>query len=179
MRHPYQSFDPVAEVNGETLHAFRAAFNVDALALDLLKRHGLPVAPQAGRWYPLQGWLDLLATVEATYGPETVYAVGLQVFANCRWPEGLSDLESAVRALDEACRLNVQGEPIGYYRAEACGPQGLRVECRTPTPKDFERGIVTGLVRQFKPDGSLRVGVTWEPTPEVGDPLFKRFLVRW
>lgn len=179
MAHPYLSFDPAAEVNGETLQAIPATFNVAATAQRLLRLHGLPAHPQAGHWYPLQSWLNLLAEVETSYGAETVYAVGLNIITQCQWPGGLTTLEQAVEALDQACRLNIQGEPIGYYRYEPCGRRCLRVECFTPTPPDFERGILTGMARQFKPAESLRIAVTAGPAA-ADDPIhLKRFLIRW
>jgi len=179
MSHPYISFDSAAKVNGDTLLAIPAAFSVSATAEVLLRLHGLPAQPKAGQWYPLQAWLNLLAQIEESFGSATVYAVGLHIITHSQWPANLRSLEEAVHALDLACRSNIKGEPIGYYRAEPCGQRCLQVECLTPTPPDFERGILTGMARQFKPAESLRVSV--DPAPLAGDdnPLLKRFIIRW
>lgn len=179
MKGCYQSFDPAAQVNGDTLLTLESALLTPSKAHQLLHKHGLPTKPEAGHWYALQGWLNLLGAVEQEYGAATVYAIGLQVVAHCSWPLGLANLTQALLALDEACRTNVQGEPIGYYRTEECGLQNLRVECLTPTPPDFERGLLTGLARLYKPVGAVRVFVNQETSPADAPAQFKRFRVRW
>ncbi|WP_345226776.1 hypothetical protein [Hymenobacter koreensis] len=177
--HSYISFDPAAEVNGDTLQALLEAFQVRYHAQHLLRQHGLPAAPKVGNWYPLQAWLDLLADVEHTYGEQTVYAVGLHIVTCSRWPAGLTSLNDALSALDEACRSNVEGENIGYYRVQQLAPGDVRVLCLTPTPVAFEHGLLTGMARKFRPEQSLRIRVEKEATPANSPPLLKWFRIKW
>lgn len=177
--HPYISFDPVAEVNGDTLQAVLHAFQVRHHAQLLLRQHGLPAAPQAGSWYPLQAWLDLLADVESSYGEQTVYAVGLHIVTCSRWPAGLATLNDALGTLDEACRHNVEGGDIGYYRVQELAPGDVRVLCLTPTPVAFEHGLLTGMARKFRPQHSLRIRVEKESPPPNSPPLLKWFRIKW
>ncbi len=179
MADAYVSLDPVATINGNTLRALLAAFHIPQLAREILARYGLPADPQPEHWYPLQAWLDVLSELELFYGERTVYAVGLQIATISVWPTHITTLEQALQALDEACRLNVKGAPIGYYRTESLQPRKMLVHCLTPTPIDFECGIITGIARKFKPADSLRIEVTKESTPLNAPRLLKRFHVKW
>ncbi len=179
MADAYVSFDPAATVNGDTLRALLATFHIPQLAREMLEKYGLPANPQPGHWYSLQAWLDVLSELELFYGDRTVYAVGLQVATSSLWPAHITTLEQALHALDETCRLNIKGTTIGYYRIESQQPRKIWVHCLTPTPVDFERGIITGLARKFKPLDSLRVEITRENMPLDAPHLLKRFQVKW
>ena len=179
MADAYISLDSVAAINGNTLRALIASFHLPHLAREMLVRYGLPADPEPGHWYPLQAWLDVLSELELFYGEHTVYPVGLQIISTSVWPTHIATLEQALRALDESCRLNVQGKTIGYYRVEGEYPRQMVVECLTPTPVSFECGIITGLAREFKPADSLRVQVRQQNIPLDASPLLKRFVVKW
>lgn len=179
MADAYVSFDPQAEISGDTLGALVASFLLPQLARDLLVKHGLPAVPEPEQWYTLQAWLDVLSEVEIFYGQQTVYAVGLQVATCSRWPIHLTSLDQALEALDEACKANVRGTSIGYYRTVAHEARMLLVECLTPTPADFECGLITGLAHRFQPADSLRLRVSSEPLGLDAPPLLKRFRIRW
>ena len=154
---------PPATINGESLQSLVAVFALPAQAHAVLVRHGLPTAPQAGHWYPLRAWLDVLAEVAERFGDQTLYAAGLQLAACSVWPPDLRTLPQALRALTAACRLNIRGADTGEYRVEALGPTEMQVLCATPAPREFEHGLLTGLARKFKPPGAVRVRVTAEP----------------
>lgn len=179
MADAYISFDPMATINGNTLRALLATFHITQLARETLEKYGLPADPQAGHWYPLQAWLDVLSELELFYGERTVYAVGLQIATSSIWPMHVTTLEEALQAMDEACQLNVKGTTIGYYRTESLQPRKMLVHCLTPTPTDYECGIITGIARRFKPVDSLRIEVTKENTSLDAPRLLKRFQVKW
>lgn len=173
------SFDHDATINGESIGAVLAAFQIPQQARNLLVRHGLPAEPVAGQWYSMQAWLDVLAEVEQRYGSQTVYHAGLQVVDNSIWPSNLRDLRTALEALNAAYHTNVRGKNIGYYRVEAVGPRALQVSCLTPNPADFDRGIVTGLARRFKPADAVRLRVEKHETNPKDPADLKQFLVTW
>lgn len=179
MAHPYVSFDPHATITGETLQAVFAAFQSPQQAHQLFRQHSLPTLPQPWQTYPLQFWLNLLADVEQSYGPQTVYSIGLHIVHCSKWPAGITTLDEALHAMDRACRANVQGSDIGHYSYEPAGPQQARLACLTPTPPDFEYGLLTGVARKFKPPGSLVTRVEKEPLPDGSPLLLKRFRVQW
>jgi hypothetical protein len=175
----YHSFDPAATINGESIGSVLAAFQMPQQARELLERHGLPAAPVAGNWYPMQRWLDVLAELEERFGSQSVYQAGLQVIDNSVWPTSLKDLSAALNALQTAYSANVHGHDMGYYRAEAVDACQIRVQCLTPNPSDFECGIITGLARRFKPPGAVRIRVEKQEPAPGASPHLKQFLVRW
>lgn len=179
MLHSYIAFDPAATVNGETLQAVNRVLHIPQDARRLLKQYGLPSQPVRGQWYPLQGWLNLLGELETGYGEQTVYAVGLQIAECSVWPDTIGTLEQALYALDEACQANVDSSPMGYYRTQVLAPRTMRVVCYTPTPTNFEWGLITGVARKFKPVGSIRIRVEPEDTPTDSPVLLKWFRVSW
>lgn len=179
MARSYLAFDPNGVINGETLQAIGRAFHRPAHAYRLLQDQGLPTLPKSGVWYPLQSWLNLLGELEEVYGPQTVYAVGLQIATASVWPVGMATLEAVLLALDDTCRANIQSSPMGYYKSHPLGEHAMRVMCYTPTPVSFEHGLVTGVARQYKPAGSLRVRVEMEAVPPGSLPELKWFRVTW
>ncbi|WP_070742380.1 hypothetical protein [Hymenobacter coccineus] len=179
MSHPYLAFEASSEVNGATIQLVLAACLVPHIGTQLLTKHGLPAQPQAEEWYPLQAWLDVLADLEQRTWEDTIYAAGLRAIDLCVWPPNLHTLSDALAALEQACRANIRGQNIGYYQVDELGPHEARVRCLTPTPAEFERGILTGLARRYQPARGLRVRVEPEPTPPNAPRLLKWFRVSW
>jgi hypothetical protein len=175
----YKPFSSDAEINGDTIQAVIAALHVPEQAQQLLVKHGLPAAPQRGSWYPAASWYALLTELEQAYGGQTLYATGLQVIHTSQWPPNLHTMHEALHALDQAYRANMRGADIGYYRVEGIGPREIRVVCWTPNPMEFDCGIVTGLVRKFKPMGALRVRVDTKELPATVSAPMKHFRVSW
>lgn len=179
MNHPYRAFDPSAEINGDTIRAVLDAFQLKQQAKNVLVEHGLPAEPEPGQWYSWQAWLDVLAYLEEVYGGKTVYAAGLHVINNSVWPPNMHTFHEALRALNTAYHDNIRGANIGYYTIEGIGPTEVRVVCYTPNPMEFDCGIITGLVRKFKPLGAVRVQVNEEEVPQNALPNLKWFRLTW
>jgi hypothetical protein len=179
MPHPYLAFDASSEVNGATIQLVLAACYIPEVGALLLTKHGLPAQPQAEDWYPLQAWLNVLADLEQRTWENTIYAAGLRVIDQCIWPPNLHTLPQALASLEQACRANIRGKNIGYYQVDELGPHHVRVRCLTPTPAEFELGILTGLARRYKPAQALRIQVKAEQTPAGSSPLLKWFQVNW
>ncbi|SHI33470.1 hypothetical protein SAMN02745146_0566 [Hymenobacter daecheongensis DSM 21074] len=179
MNTKYRAADPAAEVNGRNIQIVLDALPVPQQATALLRKHGLPTQPEPDSWYSWQAWLDVLAELEEIHGAPTLYAAGLQCITHSLWPPNLHTMHEALLALDWAYHANVRGQELGYYRVEGRGLREVRVVCLTPNPVEFDRGIITGLVRKFKPMGAGHVRVEAEPTPAGSPPGLKWFAVSW
>jgi hypothetical protein len=61
-----------------------------------------------------------------------------------------------------AYKMNHKGGDIGYYKLVSFDKKERTaiVECKNPYPSEFDRGIITTMVRKFKPADSLRNDVT-------------------
>lgn len=172
----YVSFDPEAEINGDSVRAVVSGMFVPMLGQQLLTRHGLPAAPLPGQWYAMQAWLNLLAEVEDRLGPLTLYQTGVLMVDHGVFPTGMPTLLSALQSLDGVYQANVRGRN-GYYRVEEAGEQALLMHRHTPHPHEFERGVVTGLARRYKPAGAVRLRV--EDTPSPQSAYHSTFRISW
>jgi len=179
MLHSYRSFDPSARINGDSIRTVLDTFQLKQQAQEILTQHGLPAEPAPGQWYPWQAWLDVLAHLEQAYGTQTVYAAGLHVVNVSVWPPNIRTFHQALLALDQAYRANIQGITIGSYTIQTRGPREIRVVCYTPNPLAFDCGIITGLVRKFKPVDAIRVQVNEETTPPDASENLKWFRLTW
>lgn len=175
----YPSFDPMAEINGETIRVMLAAFQLPRHGEHIMRKHGLPAEPTLGNWYSMQAWLNVLGELEATYGEQTVYAAGLQVVHHSLWPPTVRTLAEALQMLEAVRQVNMRGLSIGYYAVEQQGPQAVRVICFNPSPASFDHGLLTGLARKFKPAGAVRVRVIKEESPASSPATLKWFRVSW
>ena len=175
----YVSFDSKAEINGETIGAVLAAFQIPQHGGNLLVKHGLPAQPRPGAWYSMQAWLNVLHDLETCYGEQTVYAAGMQIGHQSPWPPTVRTLSEALRTLEEVRRANMRGQYIGYYRVEAQRPRAVRVVCSNPSPAAFDHGLLTSLARKFKPAEAIRVRVTREVSPADSPATLKWFEVSW
>lgn len=175
----YLSFDPQAEINGETIRVMLAAFQLPRHGENIMRKHGLPAEPVLGGWYPMQAWLNVLGELETVYGEQTVYAAGLQVVHHSLWPPTVHTLAEALQMLEAVRQANMRGHSIGYYTVEQQGPRTVRVVCSNPSPASFDHGLLTGLARKFKPAEAMRVRVTKEETPAHSPVTLKWFSVSW
>ncbi|UYZ57639.1 hypothetical protein [Hymenobacter latericus] len=176
----YTSFDTNATINGESVRSLLAGLRLANQGPELLARHGIAENPEPGKWYSMQAWLDVLADVEAEFGPETLYSIGLQVVDHSQFPASLHTLSQAMRGLDLTYRTNVHGQNMGYYHVVRETDHELVLHCRTPNPVPFDLGIITGLARRFKPADAVRVKVEVEPErPVPTDPHLTAFSIRW
>lgn len=179
MAFTYTSFDSTAEINGDTIRGVLAAFHIPQQAGKILELHGLPAQPQPGVWYSMQAWLNVLSTLETSYGEQTVYAAGLQIVHHSLWPATVKTLAEALQTLEEVRQANMRGNYMGYYRLEEHGPRAVRVVCSNPSPNAFDHGLLTGLARKFRPPGVVQVRVTKEETPADFPATLKWFRVSW
>jgi hypothetical protein len=175
----YSAFDPAAEIRSENLNAVFQTLQVGQERLALLSRFELPSQPQEGEWYSWQVWVSMLEYMKEHYGSQIVYSVGLQVINESIWPPNIHTLHEALNALDTAYKLNIRGEYIGSYSIEGKGLRSIRIVCDTPNPIEFDRGIITGIGRKFKPLGVMRVQVEPERTPSEAPVHLKWLEVSW
>ena len=106
-------------------------------------------------------------------------------------PPEIDNIEAALASIDVAYHMNhrIQGEVlfdpatgimkegIGHYRYQPGGDRGGVMVCETPYPSEFDRGIITGTARRWRP--------TVEVTLDESKPTRKRgadsctYLVKW
>lgn len=161
------------EVNGETVNSIVAGMRgFRSRAQEILSKHGI-VDPKPGMWYSQQDWLDSFKEISTSLGPNTLYAIGTQIPENANFPPEIDAIEKALSAIDVAFHMNhriggkvlfdprtgTMHEGIGHYQYQTVGDREGKMICRNSYPCDFDRGIIEGMARKFKPAGSLFVHV--------------------
>jgi hypothetical protein len=160
----FKSFSPTAQVRGEVVAAFAAAFprEVEQIGIGILEKHGLS-SPRPGDFYPLQEFLDAMKEIADRFSSQMLYRIGMQIATHAVLPPGIDDLQKALGAVDAAYRMNHRGGEIGKYQYNYLGTvEGLErgvMTCPNPYPCSFDRGVIEGFAKRFKPSGATDVVV--------------------
>lgn len=145
-----------------TFDAFKL---VPSLGLTLMRRHDLvldDLSPE--RFVLVQRWLDTLREIQTRVGISTLRAVGAAIIENADFPPAFESVEAVLLALDEIYYVNHRGD-VGHYRTSK-EPNGVVVvQCETPYPRAFERGLIEGICRS-----KLAAGKRYEVEYTEGPP---------
>lgn len=163
------------EVNGQTVLSVIEGFAIfKKIPSDILLAVGIGrpgadgvVHIEPDEWFPQAAWLKGFEAIGDAVGTGALYGIGLKIPECAIFPPWVSDVHSAVRAIDIAYHLNHRKngrvmfdvetgaltEGIGHYGYEAlAGEHRILSRCANPYPCDFDKGIVTAIVRRFAPD---------------------------
>ena len=161
------------EVDGDTVRAIIAGMgNFKSRALEILQKNNIK-DPKAGEWYKQQDWLNAFEEISTKLGANTLFAIGSKIPEMAKFPPQIDNIEKALSAIDIAYHMNhrlngkVLFDPdtntihggIGNYTFTKTGDSAGKIICANPYPCDFDRGIIDGMARRFKPEGSLLVVV--------------------
>ncbi len=162
----FKSFDPAIEVSGKAMLSVIDGMGIfKNIGIEILKRHGIhDVNPY--KWYSQQAWLDSFKEIYETIGEATLVKIGESVPYNAAWPENIKNLEDALYAINVSFHLNhrkngkilydadnnIFFQGIGEYIIEKNNDKDFLVICKNSYPCDFDRGIITGTVKKYKPE---------------------------
>ncbi|MDD4962650.1 MAG: hypothetical protein PHI11_01885 [Gallionella sp.] len=122
----------------------------------------LNVTPE--KWFKVQPLLNVFKAFSTSYGPSTLFHVGVTVFEGFDLPPQLTDLESALKLIGEVYLMRHRNGELGYVELRSFDVQAKRavIEYCNPYPCHFERGIVTACARKFKPKDAHFIEVELE-----------------
>ena len=158
-----------AEVNGETVNSIVDGMgSYKAKAVEILSKNGI-TDPKPGLWYSQQSWLNAFKEISTVLGPNTLYSIGLKIPENAKFPPQIDSIEKALSAIDLAFHMNhrIDGkvlfdpqtgtihEGIGHYTYAKLSEKEAKMTCPNSYPCDFDRGIIEGMAKKFKPAGSF------------------------
>ncbi len=145
------------------------------------------IYPEKKEWFSQQNWLNAFKEVFQLLGGMNLFMIGKAVISTAQFPP-MRNLHEALQSLDVAYHMNhrVNGqvmfdhttgsmtEGIGHYHLTEFNAAGKRavMVCNNPYPSKFDEGIITQLVRKFKPLGareSIKLDTTKETRLEGGD----------
>jgi len=157
----FKPFASNVQVLGQTvLSIVTALSNGQENRKEILSRHGIKsVEPE--QWYSQEAYLNAFKEISESVGPSTLFVIGKAIPENAKFPPQIDSLEKALAAIDMAYKMNHKGGEIGYYKLTSFDKKErvATVECKNPYPSEFDRGIITTMLRKFKPSDSLRTDV--------------------
>lgn len=154
------AFDPNVEVNGQTiLSVVNALPTGQESRLAILKKHG--ITPEEGKWYKQQSWLNAFKALSTEIGDKTIFAIGKTIPEHAVFPPQIDTLQKALSAIDIAYHMNHRNGEIGTYMLTHFDEKKREaiMVCNNPYPSEFDRGIITTMLRRFKPKDSYKYDV--------------------
>jgi hypothetical protein len=154
----YEVFDPATEVIGEGIAAFAAGFpgEVREMGWKILEKYQIHNV-LSGKFYPLQSYLDAMKEIASKFGGGMLVRIGEQIASTAVIPPSIDSLDLLLTMSDQAYAMNHRGGEVGHWVYTNLGTvHGLRttqIECNTPYPCQFDRGVLEGFAKRFRPAG--------------------------
>jgi len=176
----FQAFNDQVEVNKQTvLSVVNAMEKGKDKRIELLKRNDIDL--DKGEWFLQQKWLDAFKEIAESLGDMNLFIIGKAIIDNAQFPP-LNNLEEALQSIDVAYHMNHRldgkvlfdektgkmSEGIGHYKLSMFDENAKKATmvCNNPYPSKFDEGIITQVVRKFKPAGS-RESVSLDTSKET------------
>jgi len=162
----YKSFQEGIKVNGEAILGLITALPTGQdIRRQILKKHGIDPVP--GKLYSQQAWLDAFKEIAGIIGNHTVFIIAKTIAENAKWPS-IDNIKTALTLFDQAYKMNNTGGDVGDYKLLKFDEMNKTavMYCRTPYPSEFDRGLLTAIVRKFRPKNSYKTEVTLDVTKE-------------
>ncbi len=156
----FVAIDPAVEVNSRTVASIVDAVDIGKEArLNILLKRGID--PYKDTWYSQQKYLDAFKEIYDEIGERTLFMIGKAIPEFAEFPPDIDSLEKGLRVLDQAYHMNHRGGPIGHYRlTEFYEEENYAVMvCENPYPSEFDRGLLTAMLRKFRPANSIKADV--------------------
>jgi hypothetical protein len=171
------TFEPGIELSGVMIESIVEAFKLfPSVATKRLLGHGIgtmkgkDLVLDRNGWYPIANWLAAFDGFAETVGPRALFQIGQQVPRYAALPPGISDIHSALGAIDVGYHMNHRknGRPmfdpttgqmlpgIGNYKMKAePGERKIISVCENPYPCDFDRGLISAFTVRFEKAGRV------------------------
>lgn len=191
----YKVFEDNIETLGGGVMAFIAGAIGQSQRSNILKKHGID-PPDPDAWYDMQSFLDAYKELGDTIGGMNLFQIGKMVTEKAPFPP-MEGLEDALNSINVAYHMNHRknGKPmfnpatgemtegIGHYKVikfDATAKEAM-IWSNSPYPSRFEEGVITQIVRMFKPKDSIRYSIVLDETKETrkSGGESNTYLIKW
>ena len=150
--------------------------------LEILEKHGIKNLSE-DKWYSQSQYLKAFREIADAIGSNTLFAIGKSIPEHAIFPPEVNSLEKALQIINVAYAMNHRGGEIGSYKLVRFDSVKRQAEmvCENPYPSEFDRGIITTMLRKFKPKDSISYDVSLDlsrPTRLQGADSCT-YLIRW
>lgn len=156
------------EVNKQTvLSIVNSMEKSKDVRINILKENGINTDEK--EWFNQQDWLNAFKDIANKLGEMNLFLIGKAIIDNAKFPP-INNLEEGLRSIDIAYHMNHRlddkpmfnpstgaiTEGIGHYKLTKFDDKNKTAVmlCNNPYPSKFDEGILTQVVRKFKPTGS-------------------------
>ena len=163
------AFEEGVEVNGQTILSVVEALQIGKeFRTAILAKHGIE-NPQPAVWYSQQAWLDAFREIAETIGDRTLFMIGKVIPEHADFPPAIDTLEKALSSIDVAYHMNHRKGEIGHYTLTSFDEEKREATmvCNNPYPSEFDRGIITTMLRRFRPKVSFKYEVILDTNEET------------
>lgn len=151
----FKASNPKDKVAGEAIFSFINAMGVfEQTGINILKECGIE-DPKAGKWYPMQPWLDAFKMISERVGNATLKIIGREVPGVAIWPDEIQTIEQAFETIDKAYYMNHKSGDIGHYKFKKTGERSAEMICTNPYPDAFDLGLITAVGEKMIGKGYL------------------------
>ena len=178
----FKAIDPGVEVSGTSILSFLYAIEFGReMRAEILSEHD--IEPTEDSWHNQQRYLDALKQIAENVGEKTMFLMGKAVPESATFPREIQGVEAALNSINVAYQMNHRGDDIGYYKLVEFDADMHRavMECKNPYPSEFDRGILTTMVRKFTAEKANAVDVVLDTTKpsrrEGGDTCW--YVIGW
>lgn len=135
--------------------------------LEILRANNVHV--DKAEWFLQQDWLNAFKFIAESLGNMNLFMIGKAIIEHAQFPP-FSHLQEGLGSIDVAYHMNhrLDGKVmfdgatgkmtsgLGHYKLTAYDEKARSAEmvCDNPYPSEFDRGIITQVVRKFKPAGA-------------------------
>jgi hypothetical protein len=128
--------------------------------LHILSKYGID-SIKLNSWYSQQQCLKAFEEISIVSGSNILFDIGKGIPEYAIFSPQIDSLEKALRAIDIAYAMNHRGGEIGYYDLIRFDSKArlAKMICTTPYPSEFDRGIITAMLKRFKPKDSVNYSV--------------------
>jgi len=161
--------------------------------LGILNRNG--INPEEKEWFNQQKWLNSFKEIATSLGEMNLFLIGKAIIDSAKFPP-IKNLEEGLNSIDVAYHMNhrlngkIMFDPISGKMLEGIGHYKLTeynsntknavMVCSNPYPSKFDEGIITQIVRKFKPTNSresIKLDLSKKTRDEGGNSC--TFLISW
>lgn len=142
-------------------------------------------------WYPLEHFIAALNIVASEVGENTMFEMGKKIYEYAAWPSHITDIDGALASVNVAYHMNHRDaagplydaasgalrSPIGGYAYSRTGPRSGVMVSSTPYLSEFDRGIIVGVARRWRPLAAAVLDPS-APTRKSGGSSCT-FLITW
>jgi hypothetical protein len=157
----FQVFTSNSEVSGKMVSAvLKAVPGQEAKIRSMFAQNNIE-NPEDGKWYAMQDYLNAFQEIFKTFGPSVLFSIGKFLPKNGSFSTPQNSLANAINQMDTFYHEWHRGGEVGHYRLVSYSNERkeAKIECKNPYPCYFDRGILTAISKEYKPDGASLINV--------------------